>query len=399
MRRFFERALAKSSKMNEGQLRDLLFALAAENERLETALDSMLDGIVVCDREHQPIIYNKAAERILGLGAGAGPDPAERPLWLGLSDRELADFLRETLEGEESVFDREFDVNAQGRDRLISVSASPLVSEGRIEGTIVHLEDITEKRKREAQLRRAESLASLTTLAAGVAHEIKNPLGSISIRIQLIQKAAKGKKSVPVESLQHHLGVVTEEVERLNKIVVDFLFAVRPMNVELRDGDPSALVTETADFIRYEAEKSGVSVETRIGAGIPRVLLDKRYMKQAVLNLAKNALAAMPDGGTLAFVVEAKDGEVHISVEDSGTGIAEEDLSKIFEPYYTTKDMGTGLGLTITFKIVKEHQGEISVTSKPGYGSTFTISLPVPQKDKRLLSWRENADERNEEKT
>jgi len=391
MRRFFERALAKSSKMNEGQLRDLLFALAAENERLETALDSMLDGIVVCDREHQPIIYNKTAERMLGLGAGQGPDPAERPLWLGIGDRELADFLRETLEGEESVFDREFDINAQGRDRLISASASPLVSEGRIEGTIVHLEDITDKRRREAQLRRAESLASLTTLAAGVAHEIKNPLGSISIRIQLIQKAAKGKKSIPVESLQHHLGIVTEEIERLNKIVVDFLFAVRPMNVELRDGDPGALVTETADFIRYEAEKAGVSVETRIGTNIPRVLLDKRYMKQAVLNLAKNALAAMPDGGTLAFIVEAKDDEVHISVEDSGTGIAEEDLSKIFEPYYTTKDMGTGLGLTITFKIVKEHEGEISVVSKPGYGSTFTISLPVPQKDRRLIPFRESA--------
>ena len=391
MRRFFERALAKSSKMNEGQLRDLLFALAAENERLETALDSMLDGIVVCDREHQPIIYNKTAERMLGLGAGQGPDPAERPLWLGIGDRELADFLRETLEGEESVFDREFDINAQGRDRLISASATPLVSEGRIEGTLIHLEDITDKRRREAQLRRAESLASLTTLAAGVAHEIKNPLGSISIRIQLIQKAAKGKKSVPVESLEHHLGIVTEEIERLNKIVVDFLFAVRPMNVELREGDPAVLVKETADFIRYEAEKAGVSVETRISDKVPRVLLDKRYMKQAVLNLAKNALAAMPDGGTLAFVVEAKDDEVRISVEDSGTGIAEEDLSKIFEPYYTTKDMGTGLGLTITFKIVKEHQGEISVVSKPGYGSTFTISLPVPQKDRRLIPFRDSA--------
>jgi len=397
MRRFFERALAKSAKMNEGQLRDLLFALAAENERLETALDSMLDGIVVCDREHQPIIYNKTAERMLGLGAGQGPDPAERPLWLGIGDRELADFLRETLEGEESVFDREFDINAQGRDRLISASASPLVSEGRIEGTLIHLEDITDKRRREAQLRRAESLASLTTLAAGVAHEIKNPLGSISIRIQLIQKAAKGKRSIPVESLEHHLGIVTEEIERLNKIVVDFLFAVRPMNVELREGDPCALVTETADFLRYEAEKAGVRVETRIGDGVPRVLLDKRYMKQAVLNLAKNALAAMPDGGTLVFIVEAKDDEVRISVEDTGTGIAEEDLSKIFEPYYTTKDMGTGLGLTITFKIVKEHQGEISVVSKPGYGSTFTISLPVPQKDRRLIPFRDSAgsEERN----
>jgi PAS domain S-box-containing protein len=388
MRRFFERALAKASRMNEEQLRSLLTALAAENEQLETALDSMLDGIVVCDREHQPIIYNKTAERMLGLGLGGGGDPAERPLWHSLSDRELADFFHETLEGEESVFDHELDIESGGRTRLISASATPLVAQGRIEGTLVHLEDITDKRKREAQLRRAESLASLTTLAAGVAHEIKNPLGSISIHIQLIQKAAKGKKTVEVDSLQHHLGVITEEIERLNKIVVDFLFAVRPMDVELRESDPAALVQELADFIRYEAENQRVTVETRIADKVPRVLLDRRYMKQAILNLAKNALAAMPDGGNLCFGVEAKNDEVHISVEDDGVGIPEEDLSKIFEPYYTTKETGTGLGLTITFKIVREHQGDITVNSRPGYGSTFTISLPVPQKDRRLIAWR-----------
>jgi PAS domain S-box-containing protein len=387
MRRFFERALAKAPKMSETQLRGLLEALAAENERLGTALDSMLDGIVVCDREHQPIIYNKAAERMLGLGLGAGSDPAEKPLWLGVMDRELADFFRETLEGEESVFDREFDINSGGRDRLIAASATPLVAQGRIEGTLIHLEDITDKRKRDAQLRRAESLASLTTLAAGVAHEIKNPLGSISIHIQLIQKAAKGKSSIEVESLSHHLGVVNEEIERLNKIVIDFLFAVRPMDVELRESDPAALVKELADFLRPEAENARVTVETHFGDNIPRVLLDRRYMKQAILNLAKNALAAMPDGGSLGFRVEAKDDEVHIAVEDSGTGISEEDLPKIFEPYYTTKETGTGLGLTITFKIVREHQGEINVSSKPGYGSTFTIVLPVPQREKHLLAW------------
>jgi signal transduction histidine kinase len=112
-------------------------------------------------------------------------------------------------------------------------------------------------------------------------------------------------------------------------------------------------------------------------------------MKQALLNLTKNAIAAMPGGGRLDLSVERVEDEVRISVIDDGAGIAEEDLPKIFEPYFTTKENGTGLGLTITFKIVKEHRGEITVKSRPGQGSTFTISLPVPQKERRLIPFED----------
>jgi two-component system, sporulation sensor kinase E len=386
MRRFVERAIAKLPRLNEDQMRSLLYALAEENDRMDVALDSMLDGIVVCDRGHRPIIYNKSAERMLRF---TGPDPAERPLWLSVSDEDLSDFFRATLETEETVLDREFGLDTKGSTRLIAVSVSTLVSEGRIKGATVHMEDITEKRRREAQLRRAESLASLTTLAAGVAHEIKNPLGSISIHIQLIRKALQGKDEVPAPFLERHLGVVDEEIDRLNKIVVDFLFAVRPMNVQLRDGNPGKLVTELAEFIRPEAEKLGVLVETAIGEDLPLVALDERLMKQALLNLANNALAAMPGGGKLRLSAQSIEEKVRISVEDTGVGISEEDLPKIFEPYFTTKENGTGLGLTITFKIVREHDGEISVSSRPGQGSGFTIDLPVPQKERKLLPFDE----------
>ena len=384
MRRFVERALAKLPRLNEDQMRSLLIALAEENGRLEAALDSMLDGIVVCDREHLPIIYNKSAERMLRLG---GSDPAERPLWNSVADEDLSDFFRATLGGEETVHDREFGLEAKGSTRLVAVSVTTLVSQGRIEGTIVHMEDITEKRRKEAQLRRAESLASLTTLAAGVAHEIKNPLGSLSIHIQLIRKALQGKDEVEIPFLERHLGVVDEEIDRLNKIVVDFLFAVRPMDVRLREADPGELVAGIAEFIKPEAERAGVRVVLDLEEGLPRVALDDRLMKQAVLNLVKNALAAMPGGGTLRLAAERVDDEVRIAVEDSGVGISEEYLPKIFEPYFTTKENGTGLGLTITFKIVKEHDGEIMVTSRPGQGSTFMINLPIPQKERRLLPY------------
>jgi two-component system, sporulation sensor kinase E len=388
MRRFVERAIAKLPRLNEDQMRSLLYALAEENGRMDVALDSMLDGIVVCDRDHRPIIYNKSAERMLRF---TGPDPLERPLWLSVSDEDLSEFFRATLEAGETVLDREFGLDTKGATRLIAVSVSTLVSQGRIEGAIVHMEDITEKRHKEAQLRRAESLASLTTLAAGVAHEIKNPLGSISIHIQLIRKALQGKDKVPIPFLERHLGVVDEEIERLNKIVVDFLFAVRPMDVQLRDGDPGKLVTDIADFIRPEAEKAGVLVELVVAEDLPFVALDERLMKQALLNLVKNALAAMPGGGKLRLAAEVAEDEVKLTVEDSGVGISEEDMPKIFEPYFTTKENGTGLGLTITFKIVREHDGEITVSSRPGQGSCFTINLPVPQKEHRLLPFDEGS--------
>jgi two-component system, sporulation sensor kinase E len=384
LRRFIERALAKLPRLNEEQMRSLLYALAEENSRMDAALDSMLDGIVVCDREHLPIIYNKSAERMLRL---AGTDPSERPLWHSVADEDLSEFFRATLQGDETVLDREFGLEAKGATRLVAVSVSTLVSQGRIEGALVHMEDITEKRRKEAQLRRAESLASLTTLAAGVAHEIKNPLGSLSIHIQLIRKALQGKEAVEVSFLERHLGVVDEEIDRLNKIVVDFLFAVRPMDVQLRESDPGALVKGIAEFIGPEAERAGVMVELDLDEDLPRVALDDRLMKQAVLNLVKNALAAMPGGGKLRLAAEKADDEVRISVEDSGVGISEEDLPKIFEPYFTTKENGTGLGLTITFKIVREHDGEITVASRPGQGSTFVINLPIPQKERRLLPY------------
>jgi len=387
MRPFVERALAKAARMNTDQLRGLLRDLAEENGTLEAALDSMLDGIVVCDRSHLPTIWNKSAERMLGLHP---IDTPERPLWFGVRDREFGDFIKNVLRGEDRIVDREFELDAPGdRTLLVAASATPLVSRRRIVGTLIHLEDITEKRRREAQLRRAESLASLTTLAAGVAHEIKNPLGSISIHIQLLQRAMKKSGACMDEdfpaTVDRHLGVVTEEVERLNRIVVDFLFAVRPMEMELRETDPASLLRDVAEFISPEAEQAGIEVDLEIADSAPAILLDRRYMKQAILNLAKNAMAAMHSGGRLGFSLSATDEVVRIAVSDTGTGMSSDVVARIFEPYFTTKETGTGLGLTITFKIVREHRGEISVDSAPGKGSVFTISIPVPQKEKRFL--------------
>ncbi|MBU0928922.1 MAG: PAS domain-containing protein [Spirochaetes bacterium] len=380
MRKFLERAMEKVSRMNEDSIRGLLRVLADENERLDAVLDSMMDGIVVCDEDHAPILVNKAAERLLPVSQ---VELFDAPLWESVRDDELSDFFDKALNGEESIIDREFALDTKAGTRIIAVSVTPLVRDRRIRGTLIHVEETTDKRRREARLRRAESLASLTTLAAGVAHEIKNPLGSISIHVQLMRKALKGKAEEP---LTRYLDIVTEEIDRLNKIVVDFLFAVRPMDITPINDDANALLRELAEFMRLEVESAGISLSVEYAKDAPPVPFDRRYLKQALLNLVKNATAAMPDGGELRLSTAATGDELKIAVEDSGAGIPEDKLGKIFEPYFTTKENGTGLGLTLTYKIIKEHGGDISVTSKPGQGSSFVITLPIPQRERRMIT-------------
>jgi signal transduction histidine kinase len=169
-------------------------------------------------------------------------------------------------------------------------------------------------------------------------------------------------------------------------IVMDFLFAVRPMDTKLSAQDINQLVSELVDFLHLELEKAQIKIELDF-ATIPRIPLDERYIKQALLNLIKNAQDAMPDGGTLRLKTYNTDDHVFLEIADTGTGIPEEIREKIFEPYFTTKDFSSGLGLTLVFKIIKEHNGEITLTSKVGEGTTFILSFPIPQGEKRLLGY------------
>lgn len=410
MRQFIERALKILPKLTHEQIEALFVSAAEENERLETVLDSLAEGILVSDENHSVVLVNKYGERLLHTGHY---EAGIQPVWTFIHDDKMADFFKETLMNGDRVLEREFDVDINGIPRLVSVSILPLVKDKHVTGSLIHIDDITEKRSREAQLRRAENLASLTTLAAGVAHEIKNPLGSISIHIQLIQKTIASRMRFLTEEyncekarikedneineieeqyniIQQYLGIVNEEIDRLNKIVVDFLFAVRPMKMELRKQNVNTIIQEMTDFVQFELKELNITLDLQLADDLPFINFDERFLKQALLNLIKNAMAAMPDGGTLSIRTSVNDSVVLIVVCDSGDGIPEENLSKIFEPYFTTKETGSGLGLTLVFKIIREHQGEISVKSKLNEGTCFTISLPVPQEETRLIPYGGN---------
>ena len=242
-----------------------------------------------------------------------------------------------------------------------------------------------------------ENLANLTNLAAGMAHEIKNPLGAISIHIQLIQKALEkareNQDKLPAKKfVEDHIDVVNEEIDHLNKLVMDFLLAVRPIKAQLELKDPDKVIENLVNFFTPEFNKEKIEVNlTEAGSG-KRIMIDEKLFRDVIMNLSQNALAAIKskfageEGGKLFISSCEKDNKYIIKISDNGCGMSDETLAKIFEPYYTTKANGTGLGMTMVYKIVKEFSGEITVDSKEGEGTSFTMSFPIPQKDVKLLS-------------
>ena len=382
MSRFYQKAIERLDRLDPMQAGTLLRGLSAENDLLAMVLEAMTDGIIVLDEAHGIRLINKAAERMLPF---AGDELTGRAVWQVVDDEQVAAFLRDTLIGSDRVLDGEFTLEGSHAATL-EITIVPLVRDRRIDGSLVHLDDVTDRRSEEARLRRAESLASMTTLAAGVAHEIRNPLTSMSIHLQLIQRSLGGQ-TVP-EEIDESLSTMTEEIQRLNKIVVDFLFAVRPMNSELREGDINDVLHPLLAFLRPELSASGIDVVEKLAPRLPPAQIDERLMREALLNIVKNAKAAMPAGGTLT-VGTLLDGErIRITVQDNGIGIPDDIADKIFEPYFTTREFGSGLGLTLTYKIIKEHAGDIDVSSRPGAGTTFRVRIPVSPRARRMVEYQ-----------
>lgn len=382
MSKFHQRAIERIDRLYPMQAGTLLRGLSAENDLLAMVLEAMTDGIIVLDEEHAIRLVNKAAERLLPFTTD---DLTGGTIWQVVNDQQVAAFLRETLIGADRVLDGEFTLEGV-HAATIELTIVPLVRARHIEGSLVHVEDITERRSEEARLRRAENLASLTTLAAGVAHEIRNPLTSMSIHLHLIQRTLDGSVQAPTE-IGESLSTMAEEIQRLNKIVVDFLFAVRPMNSELREGDINDVLSQLLTFLRPELTESDINVETTLAARLPPAQIDERLLREALQNIVKNAKAAMPAGGTLTVGTSLHGERVCITVQDTGTGIPDDIRDKIFEPYFTTRDFGSGLGLTLAYKIIKEHAGDIEVTSKIGAGATFTVCIPVSPRARRMLEF------------
>ncbi len=386
MRKFIERALEKLPKLNIDQITSLIDLLLREHERFEGVIDSLYEGVIVTDTTHRVMMVNKAAYRMLPFTGG---EHEYRLAWTVVNDADVSEWMERHLRDGSKVEDEEFYLESSESLRILSLTILPLVREKQVAGSIIQVRNITSKKQQEAKYRRAENLASLTTLAAGVAHEIKNPLASLGIHLQLMRREVGHQKCLPEETACSYLDVLEEEIERLNSIVVDFLFAVRPMDTQMKQEDVHKVIEDMLDFVRYELEENRITVETSLKAEVHKAEIDQKYFKQALLNIIKNAIGAMPEGGSLTISTAVQGNMLAVDVADTGTGISDENMEKIFEPYFTTKDFGSGLGLTVVYKVIREHQGDISIHSTEGKGTTFTILLPLPKSERNLIEWEE----------
>lgn len=417
MKGFVKRVSQKISKLSDEQVEQLIEAINEENDTLDSILESLSDGLVIVDEEWHLLQTNKSAERYLPFKVRPGEQKSESDkVWDLVDDAAVVTFLQKCAKEQKTNVSEEFSVAApEDKVRFITVTVLPLVqktkhdednlTETTVVGSIITIDDITEKRTQEVLLHRMESLASLTNLAASVAHEIKNPLGAISIHIQLLQKAVKkareGDGQLPEEKfMENYLAIINEEIDNLNKIVIDFLFAVRPVQAQMVLADPDALVKKFADFFKAEFDSKNVGIELNLCGTSPRLMIDEKLFREVIVNIAQNALAAIQarftlnkkqlsgelNSGELIIESAVKNEKYFLTIADNGCGMDEKTASRIFEPYFTTKANGTGLGLTMVYKIIKEFRGDIDVKSVEGHGTVFTITLPVPQTATKLLA-------------
>lgn len=390
MRDFIKRALKKTDRMTFLQLKDFLSSFEEEYEILAGALDSLSTGIIICDIPGTVILYNKS---VLRLFAGAFSDSpsgvSDKPVWEYIKNEEISAFIRKTILNEENAYDKVFCVTTGTMSVYLNFSVVPLVLEKRIKGSIVTIQNVTDAKTEEIKNRRMESLASLTNLAASVAHEIKNPLASISIYVQLLQKKIAVSDLADDGSVKKSLNVISDEINRLNKTIVNFLTAVRPIRLSAAPLSVNSVIQGVAEFVGEELKSKKIDLSLELDNTIPLVSGDEERLRQVFLNFIKNAQEAIgaERGGSIVIRTKTKDDAVLIQIQDDGPGIPPDNLTHIFEPYYTTKIDGTGLGLPVAYKIIKEHGGDIQVCSFEGEGVCFSILLPVIRAAKKMLSY------------
>lgn len=382
---FFDRLVARIDKLDPESLQAQMLRLAQERGFLETIFQTIQEGVLVIDNEGRLLYANRAAEKLAGFD------------FARTRGRSILRFLREwdwehlldmpvTTSGWARMVTREIEVSYP-EHRFISVYAVPLDEDGLVErGVLVILRDVTRDRKQEASALESERSNAVKLLAAGVAHEIGNPLNALNIHLQLLARELRDLPDGTREPLAELVGVARTEVERLDTIITQFLRAIRPTKPVLVPEQPTEVLQETLKLLKTEFENRRIGVSVDITDPVPTVHLDRSQIKQVFFNLIKNALEAMPDGGSLKVVFGVGDAYVDISFIDTGKGIAPEELGRVFEPYHTTKTKGSGLGLMIVQRIIEEHGGEIELASKPGEGTCFKIRLPRSERRVRLLN-------------
>ena len=419
---FLEKLIERLGRIGPEDVQNYFLRLAQEKGFLETVFNAIQEGIIVTDSKRRITYLNDAACGVFGLEAGEAIGKRLDERIRGLDWESL------TRSGGPVSHDMEI---FYPQNRFINFYVVPLVMEQREPtvvpttrddsgghgatiaqpggpgstipataeevGHVMILRDITESRRTAQQTIESERLNALRLLAAGVAHEIGNPLNSLHIHLQLMERSVQKLHNGEKAELEQSIDVARSEVNRLDSIVTQFLKAIRPSRPQLRPENVNTIVEEAVRFFTPELQDREIVVEQELRSDLPLLQLDRDQMKQAFYNVIKNSVEAMHRHGTFRIRTDLADTHVIVRFDDTGGGMSAENLGRVFEPYFTTKPSGSGLGLLIVRRIVREHGGELSIESSQGRGLTLTIRLPFIDKRIRMLEAGEARDQRPED--
>lgn len=382
-RGFLDKLIERIGLVQPGEVQNYLVEISREKGFLETIFNTILEGVIVTDPKGRIIYLNRAACGFFGIEAASNLGKPLGDVIRGLDWKALSGIPGEVVNRDLEVFYPE--------NRYLNFYVVPLMSDDsdgekrEIVGGAIILRDITQSRRAAQETIESERFTALTLLAAGVAHEIGNPLNSLDIHLQLMQRQLRKLPAKTRSGLEESVKVARGEVSRLDHIITQFLRAIRPQPLELRPANINEIVKESLHFLDAEIQDRDILVETELDKKLPSLSLDRDQIKQVFYNVSRNAFQAMKSGGILRVRTFGDETHVNISFSDTGGGIPPEHIGRMFEPYFTTKSGGNGLGLLIVRRIVRAHGGEVVLESAPGRGLTLTVRLPRADRRVRFL--------------
>ncbi len=379
---FWNKLIERLDRLDPGSVQAQFLRLASERGLLETIFHALREGILVLDAEGRIVYANRGACRLLGMDeATSVGQPMKRYLreieWerlLRLDDKEWA-----------RMASREIEISYP-EHRFLALYLAPLENptDGRT-GVVMILRDVTQERDHEAEMVESERLNAVLMLAAGVAHEIGNPLNSLAIHLQLIDRELRGLPETEAGALRELLDVARGEIQRLDQILAQFLKAIRPSLPNFERRALPELVAETLETLSAEIRDRQVVVEVEPAGDLPTAWVDPGQVRQAFFNVIRNAVQAMSGGGVLRISFAASDRLAGVIFQDTGPGIPPGQMGELFEPFRTTKPNGHGMGLMIVQRIVRDHGGTVLVDSLPT-GARIQLNFPRDDQRVRLLS-------------
>lgn len=379
-RAFLDKLLARLRRIQPEEVEAFFVELARDKRFLETIFNAIREGVIVTDTAGTVIYLNDAAGMLFGLDPAAAMG---RPLAENISGLRW----KELAQGRE-VVTRDIEVFHPAH-RILNFYVVPLMAEDNDKpghrqhaGYALIMRDFTERHRETQETLESERIAALQLLAAGVAHEIGNPLNSLTIHLQLLERRLRKLPEAERAQFTQPLSVAQEEIKRLDSIVTQFLRAIRPAPLQRAPQDLNSLVRDAADFLAPELKSRNVLLELDLAPGLPVLDVDQDQLKQAFYNIIKNASEAMKQGGLLKIRTGADTEWVTVTFADTGGGMTQEAMARVFEPYFTTKKGGSGLGLMITQRIVRAHGGEVVLESDPGRG--LRLSIRIPRRDRQV---------------